>query len=420
MKSPRDVQIWVNSRLKNQKQRWLDGHGTWPLVVSLDRPKQQAAFDHALRVKSWSASWGVWRQQRAASGEAKPVLVTSTVVWPSLGPQDFPERLVFETPEVVADFCSEGSEWRRASRRRALMIERWPATASAGLGVHYKALSTYSDGDFDRLLALLDWFVANPKSELYVRQLPVPGIDTKWVDNHRRRLVADLLRRIRAMVAPLEPLEDTDTEPPIEADEADDDSGGGFYEVCGLRRASPRVRMIVLCPHLRTTTGGLRDIEAPVEELATLSLSPRAIIVVENKDTGLCLPDISGVVAVIKLGNAVSLVQRLTWLRDLPVVYWGDVDTHGFAILAHARRTLGNVRSILMDVQTVKLHLDRLVDEPTQTRRLDRNLLSAGELEVYDGLLDGNWGHSVRLEQERLTWPTALEQVLLALQNNEA
>jgi len=422
MKSPRDALLWAKSRFKNQKQRWLDGYGTWPLEVSLDRPKQQAALDKSALVKSWSSSWGAWRQQRTSAGHIGPALTTTMVAWPSLGTQDLPERLVFDTPEVVADFCSEGGEWRRAARRRALMLERWPKVGAAGLGAHFTTLATYTDADFERLLDLLDWLVANPRSGLFLRQLPVRGIDTKWVDKHRRRLVADLLKRIRAVAVPQGLEADAIVDPGPQddaADEEDGDSGGDFYEVCGLRKASPRVRMLVLCPLLRTATGGLRDIEAPVEELATLALSPRAIIVVENKDTGLCLPDISGAVAVIKLGNAVSLVQRLPWLRELPVLYWGDVDTHGFAILAQARKTLGNVRSVLMDEQTVRDHLDRLVDEPMHTRRLDRELLHAGELQVYERLLSGDWGASVRLEQERLTWPTALEQVLSALSNNE-
>jgi hypothetical protein len=423
MKSPKDIQAWAKARFKNQKRRWLDGHGCWPLSVPLDKPTQHAAIKRFMAVRAWSGSWTEWRQQAQLAQAPTPELVTATVNWPDIGPQTLPVQLVFDTPEIMADYCADGDQWRRAVRRRAAMLERWPSLATCGVGVHYESLATYSDRDFSRLLDLLDWLAANPRSGLYLRQLPVPGIDTKWVDKHRRRIVADLLKRIRAVVRAEDPLEgpevDAELDEPAEDDEKDE-GAGDFYEVCGLRKPSPRVRMLVLCPMLRMATGGLRDIEAPVEELAALNLSPKAVVVVENKDTGLCLPDIPGVVAVIKLGNAVSLAQRLMWLAQLPVLYWGDVDTHGYSILTHARRSLGNVRSVLMDEPTVLGHLDRLVDEPKQSRRVDPELLHPTELKVYERLIGGDWGPSVRLEQERLTWPTALQQVLLALQSDRS
>jgi len=38
------------------------------------------------------------------------------------------------------------------------------------------------------------------------------------------------------------------------------------------------------------------------------------------------------------------------------VRYWGDVDTHGMAILAEVRRALPHVRSALMDLETLQDH----------------------------------------------------------------
>ena len=84
---------------------------------------------------------------------------------------------------------------------------------------------------------------------------------------------------------------------------------------------------------MRGTLGGLRDIEVPVTELNGLAIAPRCAIIVENLETGLALPDIPDTVAFMRLGNAVSLLSSLTWLRDCSMLYWGDIDTHGFVIL---------------------------------------------------------------------------------------
>ena len=53
-------------------------------------------------------------------------------------------------------------------------------------------------------------------------------------------------------------------------------------------------------------------------------------------------------------GYAVGLLESLAWLADLDVVYWGDIDTHGFAILDRLRRHFPRLRSVLMDRATLR------------------------------------------------------------------
>ncbi len=43
-----------------------------------------------------------------------------------------------------------------------------------------------------RVLAVLDWFVTHPNSGLYLRQLDIPGVDTKFIES-QRGLLAELL-----------------------------------------------------------------------------------------------------------------------------------------------------------------------------------------------------------------------------------
>ena len=58
-------------------------------------------------------------------------------------------------------------------------------------------------------------------------------------------------------------------------------------------------------------------------------------------------------------GFEVDRVGRLPWLADVEVVYWGDIDTHGFAILDRLRAWLPQTRSVLMDRETLLAHRDR-------------------------------------------------------------
>jgi hypothetical protein len=419
MRTPSDVLVWLKRRYIRQRRRWLDGNGTWPLEVSLGKPSQKEVFADPAAARSWVVAWSDWTHAiNALPPDAiRPELRTVTLAWPSLGAQVLPEALSFASAEAVAHYCGDGNAWRRIAQRRHFMLERWPALIRHGFGPHDESLSTYDERDFGRLIDLLEWLEANPRSGLYLRQLPVPGIDTKWVDR-RRGLVADLLTRITMDSSPNgrtpEPASD------IEAVEVDavKEAAKDFFNICGLRRPSPKMHILVLCPQLSSQLGGLRDIESPVEQIAALPIRPKRVLVVENRDTGLCLPDIPDTLAVIKLGNAVSLLKQLPWLKDANVFYWGDIDTFGFSILAQARKVLPSVTSVLMDAATLVGHLDRLVDESEQAKNVAPQLLTESELSVYMGLLQGTWGESKRLEQERLEWPAALATLLRSL--NEA
>ncbi len=83
-------------------------------------------------------------------------------------------------------------------------------------------------------------------------------------------------------------------------------------------------------------------------------------------------------------------------------MYWGDIDTHGFAILNRLRR-LPHARSMLMDRATLLAHRDHWTTEPSPTTAvLDR--LDPSESALYAELISDAHASSVRLEQERISF----------------
>jgi hypothetical protein len=157
---------------------------------------------------------------------------------------------------------------------------------------------------------------------------------------------------------------------------------------------------------------GLGDIEAPVDQLTCLPIRPESAIVVENLETGLALPDLEGTVGIMGLGNAVSALGRLPWMTDVGAVYWGDIDTHGFAILARARAVLPQIRSVLMDEATLLAHRPLWGQEPAQCANVPMEMLTDSERAVCNGLRVHTWGQRIRLEQERLSWDHCLRRLL--------
>jgi len=384
---PEDVGSFLTRRFNNQHQSWLTDPGVWPLYVALGVPTEKDVTQDPAAVRAWVDAWAAWK----GDGE----LVWEERQWGRMGKQNLPARMMLTTPVQVAKAVRQGGRWKAATQRHARFVQRWPLLAAAtALPRNFDVLADYADDDFERLFALLSWFDANPASGKYLRQLPVEGLDTKWIEK-RRGLIMDLLQAIRDGAGERE-----------------------FYALCGLQRPPHRIRIRLLCPELRRAAGGLRDIEAPIEELAALTIRPSAAVIVENLETGVALPDIPGCLAFMKLGNAVSVLSALPWLRDMPAIYWGDIDTHGFAILDRARAVIPGLRSILMDEITLLSHRSLWGQEPAQHANVTLSHLTEHEQVVYSGLQANTWGQKLRLEQERVAWSTAMEVLSVALRGS--
>lgn len=381
---PEQVKDWLIRRYNNQHRGWLEGGGDWPLRVPFGTPTESDVASDLSAVRAWVDSWLPW--------PGVGVVETEERRWARLGSQTLPVALSLHTAREVAIWCGQERRWLRAGARLEQVLQRWPALRGAGsMGKYFDVLADYSDIDVDRLLAVVSWLLENPTSGLYVRQLPILGVDTKWLEK-RTGLVTEFLGLLRAS--------------PVKNE---------FFEATGLKRLPQRIRMRILCPELRMRVGGLSDIEATVEDLVALELRPSSVLMVENLASGVSLPGIAGAVAFIGLGNAVSLLAQLKWVQGLPAVYWGDLDTHGIAILARARRVFPGVRSILMDEATLEQFKELTVQEPTQCLEADLESLTEAEGTVFLGLKSGTWGARLRLEQERIPWPIAEAEIRSAL-----
>lgn len=82
------------------------------------------------------------------------------------------------------------------------------------------------------------------------------------------------------------------------------------------------------------------------------------------------------------------------------VFYWGDIDTHGLAILSSARVHFPQLNSILMDKATLMAHKHFWSTEPRQHLAQDLNNLDADESALFSDLKAQVAGNNVRIEQE--------------------
>jgi hypothetical protein len=227
------------------------------------------------------------------------------------------------------------------------------------------------------LLAAYRWLSEARGSSQYLRQISAPGIDTKFVERHRA-----VLAQLLGVPA----------------------SSSGFVAALGLRAKPQLVRL--------RPAAGLRlvppfsEVSLRLEEAALIDLGVRTAVVVENEVTFLSLPVPADGVVVWGKGFDVDRAGSLPWLRDAQVHYWGDLDTHGFAILSQLRAWLPQTRSFLMDRDTLLTHRERWGSEPSPTAAHLAGL-TADEAALYSDLVSDRFGERIRLEQERIDWTWA-------------
>ncbi len=102
-----------------------------------------------------------------------------------------------------------------------------------------------------------------------------------------------------------------------------------------------------------------------------------------------------------------TVFAAVPWLTECPVHYWGDIDTHGLAILDRLRGHVPHARSLLMDEATLIAHRELWGHEAKPASARELPSLDADEAALYRALREGRWGSGVRLEQERIGWSYA-------------
>lgn len=384
MKSLHDVRGEVGKRFDRCFAQWAQEAAAGrnplgePLVVAIGAPGEREALADFDATSEWARGWLDYRGPGAVRIAQRS--------WRSLASQRIPTHLEFCTADDVAGFVRRAAEWNRVSTRLRDLIADWGSLNGLDRRTFAQLLELPA-ADWERMRAFLLWVHAHPTSGLLPRQLPIPGIDSKWFEAHRSLCLS--LRRATLPKAA---------------------GSDGF----GLRTLERPLTLRVLDARLRTRMGGLTDFSATPETLATLQWNPETVIVCENLQCAYSFGDLPGTVLIAKQGYAVDVLNRLPWLHAARIVYWGDLDTHGFAILNRFRGYFPRAESMLMDEATLLAHEALWGVEPKQSRQT-MPLLTDAERHVLEGLRSDRFGPGVRLEQERIAWDAVEVAVATAI-----
>lgn len=365
--TPADVRARAKKLFDREARTWAADQQTDAVLdVSLHPPTEREALRDLEQVRRWVDSW------RGLSADPSVEIEWVVRKWPRIGSQEVPVRAVLRGSDAIARIAGERDVWQVLVSRLDALRGLAGSCADSVLRTHARAIADLDGGDFERLVDVLEWLRENPESGRLVRELPIRGIHTKWIES-RIGLVEALHR-----------------------------AGTGALDL-GLREPSPLVRLRVLDPSL--SFHGLTDVSAPVDDLAACQIRPERVFVFENLATVLAMPDVSGAVVIHGGGHRVDLVARLPWAQT--VTYWGDLDSHGFAILNRLRARGVDATSALMEMATLFDHRDLWgIDPDPNVGVFDR--LTRDERAALQSLsAEGN----IRLEQERIPWDYALARL---------
>lgn len=381
---------WRSGRIAKAALGAVDG--MFPLEINLGSAGRRAfdtapqkVIEHAQALKKASTR-----------GEGGFLIKWQTIRPSGWQSQTVPRYAVFTTPEMAAAFL--GATERTHLRQLLSVAERTAAQAPELLPLVQSKpfVAIKHAAKWGSLLDVVGYFLDNPRPGVGLREIAVPGIDSKFIENNKQ-----ILDVMLSWTMPEEALDRS----------ASGVIGGGFERRHGLVTSDPLIRFRLLDPDEHRPFG-IGDFSVPSRDFHAADIHCDVVIICENKRTFETFPAVAGGIVLWGQGRAVALLGGATWLRGRRLIYWGDIDSHGFSILSHLRSHFPHTESMLMDQETLLAHRNLWAQELDSERcLLHQPHLTHSESELLRLLISNELGINIRFEQEWLN-PALLQQAL--------
>lgn len=352
----------------------VTGNPRFPLRLSLKSPSSADITDRFNEVRAWAA-------ELAATDSIR-------VEWQELrhrvqGAQKMPACVWVETLEDALRSLGKRKDWDRFSAQVSATRQAHPALLPWLEKRPLQALEL--SAEWPRLLTVVAWFVDHPRPGIYLRQVDLPGVHSKFIEAHRS-VLAELL----------------DMALPANAVDISKTGISQFSARYGFLEKPTRIRFRVLDPAIRAVPGsGCPDVTLDADSFGRLELAVQRVFITENETNFLAFPPIRDAIVIFGAGYGWDALARSHWLKNCPLHYWGDIDTHGFGILDQLRGYFNHVTSFLMDRATLDAHASIWGSED-KPLRIDLHRLTPEESTLYDDLRDNRIRVGLRLEQEHI------------------
>lgn len=299
------------------------------------------------------------------------------------GVQDVPRAIVFESERDFLKFIGKQREFSGMMKDYNTVRVEIP-DLEVWLQENPKII-IQNRGDWSDLVKVCKWFMNHYQpNKFYIRELPI-AVHTKFIEEHK-----GVLRRLLDILIP-EKVNFAETQ---------------FEIRYGLKYDQPlvRIRALDLTCWIQSD---IDDISVPIGQLQILKPRFKKVFIIENKMNFLTFPKMNCSVAIWGKGFGIEILKSCSWLAELEIYYWSDLDVQGFQMLSQLRSYFPQVKSLLMDVEAFEKYQNFVVSGTvSQVKNLP--FLTESESSLHKYLAENN----LRLEQERIDQAT-LEEVLV-------
>lgn len=348
---------------------YIDGFELFPVSIPLPTIKQTTIQNEYDKV-----TFGI--QKLKNSGLP---IVFKEFSFKALGKQTLPEKIVFDTLDKYLEIIKKENEYGSFIKYYQQIIYKYPQLKKLFLQKPFWILQ-YSEV-WEKLLDIAEFLISHPNPNIYIRELPLQNIDTKFVEKYKK--ILDIF---------ISSIKETEPLPTL--------ANFSFEKKYQLKYPQAQIRFRILDENY--FINGLSDLSLPLEQFKSLDIQCQNIFIVENKITTLSFPNLKNSLVIFGQGYGVGVLKNIASLQKKNIFYWGDIDLDGFAILSQLRGYYPQTISLMMDEETIERYVDLKVEASCKNR--EKKLLNLGidEKIVYTKLHNEFYGKNFRLEQERL------------------
>ncbi|QEN09149.1 hypothetical protein EXM22_14590 [Oceanispirochaeta crateris] len=334
-------------------------------------------------VRIWVKEWDEKETQLPGSLQKKE---TNNRV---LGRNRIPSAWIFDTPVELLKFIGKENTYKKWADAVKNLGQTFPVWEKVALEKPHKILDNLSK--LDRIIAIALWICENPKPDIYLRELSLPSVDTKFIEKNRSLLSWFL-----------------DPILPESAICAQYKGAARFEKRYGFKSKPEMIRFRFL--DKAHYINGLSELAVRSDELVLFQPLVKYIFVIENDVTALAFPPVKDALLIYGRGYNFDSLQKMRCLKNKEIYYWGDLDTHGLAILSQFRSYYPQTRSFLMDSSILLSHKEHWGVEPKQYPSLPAHL-SSEEAILFNNLIQDKYAVSLRLEQEFISYDILLKAI---------
>lgn len=299
-----------------------------------------------------------------------------------IGKQLFPTKIYFETLDDYLKFLHKEKEYHSVMQATQQIIDQIPKLKTWIVANPQKVLNNLDK--WDNLIKVCNYFIEYPKPNIFIRELPL-DISTKFVEGNK-----NILKNLLDILVE-EHINSSETE---------------FEKRFNLKYNEPLIRLRILDDEIAENLfSGVNDLSIPQSQFDNLNIPCEKVFILENKTTYsnifnfLTLPSLTKSISIFGQGFAINQLKNAKWLSDKQIIYWGDIDAHGFQILSQLRGYFSQTRSCMMDLPTFTQFKDLAITGP-DTIVTELENLTDGERELFKLLI--GLKKSNRLEQEKI------------------